>query len=207
MQTQTLVFAPAFRSSTHGPKLKDQGQVQHGDYLRQYGSDFGREAHPLEAQEAGHDPHSIGGVIVTIRPKYEAQPNPTRSEETTAYELVTLRDLDTCQRCRRNCGWGVTSRDHRKDRSVGGLTVVSNLQVLGGTGTTGCHGWKCAHPRDAVFEGWAVPSWADPHEWPARRWVSDEFGRLRLAWVLYDDLGGFREISEREARERMEGVA
>lgn len=146
---------------------------------------------------------------MTIRPKYEAQPKPTAAAETTAYELVTLRDLDACQRCRRNCGWGVTSRDHRKDRSVGGLTVVSNLQVLGGTGTTGCHGWKSAHPAEALAEGWSVPSWADPHAWPARRWVrsSDEFGLLHLAFVLYDDEGGWVEISDEEARERMEGVA
>lgn len=141
-----------------------------------------------------------------IRPKYDAPPKPTPAQEHDAYELATLRDLDTCQRCRRNCGWGVTSRDHRKDRSVGGLSVVSNLQVLGGTGTTGCHGWKSANPQEALAEGWAVPSWGDPAEWPARRWLPAVAG-LRLAWVLYDDEGGWTEISAVEARRRMEGVA
>jgi hypothetical protein len=140
-----------------------------------------------------------------IRPKYDAPPKPTPADEADAYELATLRDGDTCQRCLRNCGWGVTSRDHRKDRSVGGLTVVSNLQVLGGTGTTGCHGWKSAHPAEAVAEGWAVPGYADPAEWPARRWMRTVAGR-RLAWVLYSDDGGVTEITEEEARERMESM-
>lgn len=137
-----------------------------------------------------------------IRPKYEAPPKPSPADERDAYELVTLRDLDTCQKCRRNCGWGVTSRDHRKDRSVGGLTVVSNLQVLGGTGTTGCHGWKSANPREAVAEGWSVPGYADPHEWPARRWVRSSAGVLRLSWVIYDDVGGWVEISDDDWRVR-----
>lgn len=142
-----------------------------------------------------------------IRPKYEAQAKPTSAEEHDAYELATLRDLDTCQKCRRNCGWGVTSRDHRKDRSVGGLTVVSNIQILGGTGTTGCHGWKSANPAEALAEGWSVPSWADPHEWPAHRWVrTSTSGLLWLAWVLYDDEGSWVEISDHEARDRMAGI-
>src|SRR5690606_40618483 len=112
---------------------------------------------------------------------------PTPREEREAYELATLRDRDTCQRCRRNCGQGFTSRDHRKGRGVGGLTVVSNLRVLGGTGTLGCHGWKTANPAAALEEGWAVPGYATPAEWPARRWLRGEHGIVRLAWVLYDD--------------------
>ena len=94
---------------------------------------------------------------------------PTPAEEREAYRLVTIRDNDTCQRCLRNCG--PSNRDHRQDRSVGGRTSVVNLQILGGSGTTGCHGWKTANPRDAQAEGWAVPGWADPHEYPARRWL------------------------------------
>jgi len=138
-----------------------------------------------------------------IRPKYETTPKPSKAEETDAYELATLRDNDTCQKCRRNCGWGATSRDHRKDRSVGGLTVVSNLQILGGTGTTGCHGWKSSHPKEAVAEGWAVPGYGDPAEWPARRWMRDVYGVLHLAWVLYGNDGSVTEIPESDARRRM----
>jgi hypothetical protein len=44
---------------------------------------------------------------------------------------------------------------------------------------------------------------ADPREWPARRWVRSDWGTRRLAWVLYDDQGGVKEITEADARERM----
>lgn len=136
---------------------------------------------------------------MTIRPKVA---KPSKADERDAYELVTLRDNDTCQRCRRNCGGGVTSRHHRKNRSAGGLTVVSNLVVLGGTGTTGCHGEVTEHPEDAVRDGWAVPGWprAEWREWPAARWVRHPVGYLELVWVLYDDEGEWTVIDEWSAR-------
>jgi hypothetical protein len=121
---------------------------------------------------------------------------PSKADESTAYEIATLRDLDTCQRCRRNCG--PVARDHRQNRMVGN-TVASNLQCLG----LDCHIWKTEHPADALTEGWAVPRYADPAEWPARRWLPTEYGTLRLAWVLYGDDGRVTEINEREAMERM----
>ena len=128
---------------------------------------------------------------------------PSKADERDAYEHVTLRDNDTCQRCRRNCGG--SNRDHRVNRSQGGRTVVSNLQVIGGTGTTGCHGWITEHPEDAVAEGWAAPGYATPSEWPARRWLYGTAGLLRLAWVLYADDGGIAEIPEVEAMRLMYG--
>lgn len=125
---------------------------------------------------------------------------PSKADERDAYELVTLRDSDTCQRCRRAQG---TNRDHRKNRSQGGWTVASNLQLLCGTGTTGCHGWATQHPADAVTDGWAVPGWADPAEWPARRWMRTDHGMVRPAWVLYGDDGSVTEIPEHLAHELM----
>lgn len=122
---------------------------------------------------------------------------PTKAEERDAYEVTTYRDVDTCQRCRRDCG--PTARDHRRNRSQGGWTVPSNLQVLGLT----CHLWKSEHPAAAVADGWGVPGWADWAEWPARRWVRTEQDLLRLAWVIYDNEGGWAEITEAEAHERM----
>lgn len=118
---------------------------------------------------------------------------PTAAEERDAYELATLRDADTCQRCRRNCG--PIARDHRKGRGVGGLTIVANLQCLG----LGCHTWKTEHPADALEDGWTVPGWADPETFPARRWVGTKRGTLRLAWVVYDNEGAWVEITEEEA--------
>ncbi|ANJ26794.1 HNH endonuclease [Agromyces aureus] len=124
---------------------------------------------------------------------------PTAAAERDAYEIATLRDADTCQRCRRYCG--PTARDHRKNRSQGGQTVASNLCVLG----LGCHMWKTENPEDAVDDGWAVPGWprADWRQWPARRWVKHPLGYLDLVWVLLDDVGGWEVIDETDARERM----
>lgn len=134
-----------------------------------------------------------------IGPKYERAAKPTRLQEATAYELVTLRDLNVCQRCLRNCG--PIARDHRKNRSAGGRTAASNLQLLGLL----CHQWKTEHPHEAVAEGWGVPGWpaAHPIEWPAARWVKSGTGTRRKAWVLYDDDGSIREISDDQARQRM----
>lgn len=124
---------------------------------------------------------------------------PSAADERDAYELVTLRDSDTCQRCRHAQG---VNRDHRKNRSQGGLSVVSNLQLLCGSGTTGCHGWVTTNPADALAEGWSVPGWATPSEWPARRWLRTRYGTVRLSWVLYGDAGEVTEISEIEASKR-----
>lgn len=130
-------------------------------------------------------------------------PKQTRREEEIAYEIVTLRDKNVCQRCRRHCG--PPTRDHRKNRSQGGRTVPSNLQILGGSGTTGCHGWATAHPAEAIAEGWAVPGWADPLVWPARRYISSGHGTLTPIWVIYDDRGGWKRISDEDAARRMAG--
>jgi hypothetical protein len=128
-----------------------------------------------------------------IRPK---TPKPSKADETDAYELATLRDLDTCQRCRRDCG--PTARDHRQNREAGN-TVASNLQCLG----LRCHIWKTEHPKDALADGWAVRRHSIPAEWPARRWLGSQVGGLRLAWVLYDDQGGIKEITEADRLVRM----
>lgn len=122
----------------------------------------------------------------------------TDREMRDAYELVTRRDNNTCQRCLRDCG-GV-QRDHRQNRMPGN-TVPSNIQCLGAR----CHAWKTAHPAEAVAEGWAMlrHTTLRPDEWPARRWVRNKFNTLTLSWVIYDDLGGFLVIDEREAFFRM----
>ena len=131
-----------------------------------------------------------------IQPKVA---KPTAAEERDAYELVTLRDLDTCQRCRRDCG--PIARDHRQNRQHGN-TVVSNLNCLG----LRCHIWKTEHPAQALADGWAVPRYAKPSEWPARRWILTELGVLELCWVLYDDEGTWERITDSEAADRMSGL-
>lgn len=113
--------------------------------------------------------------------------------EQGAYDTVTLRDANTCQKCHRV---GVaTQRDHRRNRSQGGKTLPSNLQLL----CVFCHDWKTSNPKRAIAEGWQCPGWADPTWWPARRWLPTAIGTKRAAWVLYDDVGDFIEISSTEA--------
>jgi hypothetical protein len=132
-----------------------------------------------------------------IGPKVEKQ---TGRDERRAREVVRGRDDGRCVRCRRH---GPANWDHRKNASQGGLWAPSNGQLLCGSGTTGCHGWKTANPREAIAEGWAVPGWADPLVWPARRWVDSSIGTLKKVWVLYDDRGGFKQISDDEAARRL----
>lgn len=122
---------------------------------------------------------------------------PTPKQETEAYLICIDRDDNTCQKCLRNCG--AVQRDHRKNRSQGGLTLASNLQCLG----AGCHQWKTEHPKAAVAQGWAVPGSKDPARWPARRYLKSHSGMVRLAWVLYTDDGDYNEISDDRAEALM----
>jgi hypothetical protein len=125
---------------------------------------------------------------------------PTRADEANAYELATLRDDNTCLFMAWDCSGGV-QRDHRQNRRPGN-TIVENLQCL----CAKHHQWKTEHPRDALRDGWAVPSWGDPTSWPARRWVRDRYNVLRKSWVIYDADGGWRVISIAEALQVVGGV-
>jgi hypothetical protein len=127
-------------------------------------------------------------------------PRQTSGDERRAREVVRGRDDGRCVRCRRH---GPANWDHRKNASQGGLWAPSNGQLLCGSGTTGCHGWKTSNPAEAIAEGWAVPGWADPLVWPARRWVATSLGTLKKVWVLYDDRGGFKQITDDEAARRL----
>ena len=124
---------------------------------------------------------------------------PSKADEADAYEVATLRDDNTCQRCRRDCG--PVARDHRQNRQPGN-TIVANLQCLG----LRCHIWKTEHPSDALADGWAAPSWVNPREWPARRYVRNRYGVTRLSWVLYGDAGEVTPISDEEAKRLMEAM-
>lgn len=122
----------------------------------------------------------------------------TQRQEREAYAAATDRDNGRCQRCGLN---GPTDRDHRQNRDAFN-TTPANLQLLGGVFGCGCHRWKTLHPKEATEQGFSVPSWADPREWPAMR-----FG---VGWVLYfdapDERGRWwRPITDEEAHARMLG--
>lgn len=124
--------------------------------------------------------------------------------EIDAREIVGYRDEGVCVKCRRVDPFFGANWDHRKNRSQGGAWEPANGQLLCGSGTTGCHGWKTSHPEDARREGYAVPGHADPTEYPARRWAWVGYV-LQPVWVLYDNAGGWREITDAEAEARIEG--
>lgn len=67
--------------------------------------------------------------------------------------------------------WLQYSLQHRQARGMGGTKRAevndwSNLIVMCGTGTTGCHGKAEHDPRWAAAMGYRVSSWEDPAEVP-----------------------------------------
>ena len=98
-------------------------------------------------------------------------------------DLVDARDDHSCVRCGRSLFVETGSRHHRKLRSQGGKHDVSNLILLCGSGTTGCHGWVHANPAEALRGGWYARSWQDTLGVPVKHY--------KHGWVLLDDAGGF----------------
>lgn len=99
--------------------------------------------------------------------------------------------------CCEACGKpGATNAHHRINRSQGGPDTLSNLLLLCGSGTMGCHGWVTQNPECARAWGQRVslgrlgqisknlPITAA--NVPVLRW-SRELGSLE--WVLLDDDG------------------
>ncbi len=121
--------------------------------------------------------------------------------EAKARKIVAARDEDTCVRCRRG---GPANWDHRLNRSQGGYWSPECGQLLCGSGTTGCHGWRTSHPKEAAAEGWAVPGWGDPLTYPARRYIHDPGMNLYTPiWVLYTAEGSWVQISDADAARRI----
>jgi 5-methylcytosine-specific restriction endonuclease McrA len=82
--------------------------------------------------------------------------------------------------CCEICGELANNAHHRKNRSQGGEDLLSNLLLLCGSGTTGCHGWVTAHPAASYVHGWSVRSYDDPRSVP----VSGHYGHW---WILRDN--------------------
>lgn len=82
---------------------------------------------------------------------------------------------------------------HRINRGMGGskradLNLPANLLTLCGSGTTGCHGWVTANPRQSYEKGWAVKRDRDPAGVALTTWRGD--------WIYLDNEGGKRVLFE-----------
>lgn len=97
---------------------------------------------------------------------------------------VGLRARGYCERCRRFLR-GLYSHHHRIPRGMGGsrdvlLSHPSNIVLLCGSGTTGCHGWIERNRADAYALGWLVD-----------RYTAGEPTDPRLVPIYRDDNPGF----------------
>ena len=97
-------------------------------------------------------------------------------------------NVPACERCGRQVVTVGRSIHHRKPRRMGGTRsaatqAASNLLVVCGSGTTGCHGWVEAHRTQALADGWLLHDGDEPLDTRVLR---------RHVWVLLDDNGGWR---------------
>ena len=99
--------------------------------------------------------------------------------------LVLERDGWACVCCGRSVIGQPYSLQHRKRRSRGGSNDPSNLVVVLGTGTTGCHQRINSRidPADEA-KGYTVRSWDAPAQVPVM--LFSEHGSGITAW-LWDD--------------------
>lgn len=91
---------------------------------------------------------------------------------------------------------------HRRLRSQGGLHVAEDLVSLGGSGTTGMHGWVHAHPAAAIKLGLIVQSHHDPLDVPAFLSVPLA-ARARFGWFHLNEDGTQTQIDDALAHEQL----
>jgi hypothetical protein len=94
------------------------------------------------------------------------------------------------------------SLQHRIPRGMGGsrdprLNLPSNLVLLDGSGTTGCHGEVESHRADAEAAGYLVPRHLDPAEVPVTVAIWPASGNTPAVTIRYllDDRGGRTEVA------------
>jgi 5-methylcytosine-specific restriction protein A len=120
-------------------------------------------------------------------------------------QAVMERDGFRCVRCG-NVVFGEPgvgfSLQHRIPRGMGGsrdprLNLPSNLVLLDGSGTTGCHGEVESRRSDAEAAGYLVPRHLDAAVVPVTVAIRPASGNTPAVTVRYllDDLGGRTEVA------------
>lgn len=99
--------------------------------------------------------------------------------------FIQRRDGFRCVRCGKVVSLGQFSIHHRilgnrKDRRA------SNLITLCGSGTTGCHGWVHAHPKDAMELGYIVSKFVRRDLLPQQPVYYGQTGG-HIGWFLLGD--------------------
>jgi len=101
--------------------------------------------------------------------------------------------------CCEICGLPANNAHHRRNQSQGGEDVLSNLMLVCGSGTTGCHGTITRNPNWAEDRGYTIKgSQAVPAHVPVQFWFG-AVGRDPV-WFLLDDDGGLHQKPDRIAR-------
>lgn len=107
---------------------------------------------------------------------------------------LLLRADHLCEVGLRGCFRRANNAHHRKNRSQGGTDDLSNLLLLCGSGTTGCHGWITEHPGEAKRMGWSTWRSDNPADVPVM---------YRGQWVRLDSQGHVHILNEKEVRNEL----
>jgi len=106
---------------------------------------------------------------------------------------VVLRGGGKCEICNQPLNSSqFVSLHHRKPRKMGGskdptLNEASNLMMICGSGTSGCHGYVESNRELSYANGWLVHSYEEPITKPVL---------IRSATMLLDNNGGYVPIKE-----------
>jgi 5-methylcytosine-specific restriction enzyme A len=101
---------------------------------------------------------------------------------------VVMRGGGNCEICNKPLNSSqYVSLHHRKPRKMGGsrdtsLNEASNLMMICGSGTSGCHGYVESNRELSYTNGWLVHSYEIPNQKPVL--IRDKF-------VVLDDEGNY----------------
>lgn len=106
---------------------------------------------------------------------------------------VMMRAGFKCERCGQSVQTIPVSIHHRRPRAMGGTHRIetnypSNLMVLCGSGTSGCHGYLESHRAEAKDYGFIIPQYEMPNNVPVKTYS--------YGWVLLNDDGSFTTTME-----------
>ena len=112
---------------------------------------------------------------------------------------VMARAQFKCERCGQSVQNIPVSVHHRRPRAMGGTKRLetnypSNLMVLCGTGTSGCHGYLESHRTEAMDYGFIVPQYEMPSNVAVKTYI--------YGWVFLDDEGSLRTTIEPSKEQR-----